>query len=164
MQWQKLLLLWICLLHQSIGPAFDARYILLQEETWSTFKPLQNSSLISKQLECHQDHENAIPNLQLTMGPTFFNSLLLTEPSPAAGWMQIMSSFQEAWVKIKQDMKNLKIINSREDLKAYSDQFKGIGKFPGTYCIYPREDAIPIVHISRKCPIVIRPLIDKKLE
>ena len=49
--------------------------------------------------------------------------------------------------KVKQDMKNLKSINSKDDLiKAYLDRFKGIGKFPGTYHIYLKEDAIPVVH------------------
>ena len=60
--------------------------------------------------------------------------------------------------KVKQDMKNLKPINSKDDLiKAYPDRFKGIGKFPGTY-------PIPVVHTLRKCPIAIRPLVDKKLD
>ena len=67
--------------------------------------------------------------------------------------------------KVKQDMKNLKPINSKDDLiKAYPDQFEGIGKFPGTYHIYLKEDAIPIVHTPQKCPISIRPLVDKKLD
>ena len=36
--------------------------------------------------------------------------------------------------KVKQDMKNLRAINSSDNLiKAYPNQFKGIGKFPGTY-------------------------------
>ena len=43
--------------------------------------------------------------------------------------------------KVKQDMKNLKLI-----IKAYPDRFEGIGKFPGTYHIYFREDAIPVVY------------------
>ena len=35
--------------------------------------------------------------------------------------------------KIRRDMKNLNLINSKDDLiKAYPDQFKGIGKFLGT--------------------------------
>ena len=67
--------------------------------------------------------------------------------------------------KVKQDMKNLKPINSKDDLiKAYPDQFEGIGKFPGTYHIYLKEDAIPVVRTPRKCPIAIRPLVDKKLD
>ena len=46
--------------------------------------------------------------------------------------------------KGKQDMKNLKQINSKDDLiKAYLDQFEGIRKFPGptTYiwCEYTQE-------------------------
>ena len=49
--------------------------------------------------------------------------------------------------KVKQDMKNLKRINSKDDLlKAYPDRLEGIGKFPGTYHIYLKEDAIPVVH------------------
>ena len=67
--------------------------------------------------------------------------------------------------KVKQDMKNLKLINSKDDLiKAYPDRFKGIGKFPGTYHIYLKEDAIPVVHTPQKCPIAIQPLVDKKLD
>ena len=58
--------------------------------------------------------------------------------------------------KVKQDMKNLKSVNSKDDLiKAYPDRFKGIGKFPGTYHIFFKEDAIPVVHTPRKCPIAI---------
>ena len=41
---------------------------------------------------------------------------------------------------------------------------KGIGKFPGTYHIYLREDAIPIMHTPQKCPIAIQPLVDKQLD
>ena len=67
--------------------------------------------------------------------------------------------------KVNQDMKNLKLINSKDDLiKAYPDRFEGIGKFPGTYHIYLKEDAIPVVHTPRKCPIAISPLVDKKLD
>ena len=52
--------------------------------------------------------------------------------------------------KVKQDMKNLKLINSKDDLiKAYLVQFEGIGKFTGTYQIYLREDAIPVVHTPK---------------
>ena len=62
-------------------------------------------------------------------------------------------------------MKNLKSIDSKDDLiKAYPDRFEGIGKFPGTYHIYLTEDAIPVVHTPRKCPIAIRTLVDKKLD
>ena len=60
--------------------------------------------------------------------------------------------------KVKQDMKNLKENNSKDDLiKAYPDQFEGIGKFLGTYHIYLKEDAIPVVHTPRKCSIAIWP-------
>ena len=67
--------------------------------------------------------------------------------------------------KEQQDMKKLGPINSREDLiKAYPDHFEGIGKFPGTYHIHLKENAIPVVHPPKKCPIAIRPLVDKKLD
>ena len=62
-------------------------------------------------------------------------------------------------------MKNLKAINTKDDLiKVYPDRFEGIGKFPGTYHIFLREDAKPVVHTTRKCPIAIQPLVDKKLD
>ena len=61
-------------------------------------------------------------------------------------------------------MKNLKLINSKGDLiKAYPDQFKGIGKFSGTYHIYLRKDAISVVHTPQKYPIAIQ-LVNKKLD
>ena len=66
---------------------------------------------------------------------------------------------------VKQDLKNLKAINSKDDLiKAYPDWFEGIGKFPGTYYIFLREDAKPVVHTPRKCSIAIQPPVDKKLD
>ena len=66
---------------------------------------------------------------------------------------------------VKQDLKNLKAINSKDNLiKVYPDRFKGIGKFPGSYHISLREDTKPVVHTPRKCPIAIRPLVDKKLD
>ena len=56
-------------------------------------------------------------------------------------------------------------IKSREDLiKAYPDRFEGIGRFPGTYHIALQDDAIPVVHSPRKCPIAMRPLVDEKLQ
>ena len=67
--------------------------------------------------------------------------------------------------KVKQNVKNIKPINSKDDLiKVYTDQFEGIGKFPGNYHIYLKEDAIPVVCTPQKCPIAIRPLLDKKLD
>ena len=55
--------------------------------------------------------------------------------------------------KGQQDMKKLGPINSREDLiKVYPDHFEGIGKFPGTYHMHLKEDAIPVVHPPRKMP------------
>ena len=57
------------------------------------------------------------------------------------------------------------LIKSREDLiKAYPDRFEGIGRFPGTYHIALQDDAIPVVHSPRKCPIAMRPLVDEKLQ
>ena len=56
---------------------------------------------------------------------------------------------------VKQDMKNLKVTNSKELIKAYSDQFEGIRKSTGTYHISLREDAKLVVHIPRKCLIAI---------
>ena len=67
--------------------------------------------------------------------------------------------------KVKQDMKNLKLINSKDDLiKTYPDQFKGIGKFPGTYHIYISKRMPYLLCTTRKCTINIQPLVDKKLD
>ena len=67
--------------------------------------------------------------------------------------------------KVKQDMKNLKPINSKDDpMKTYPDQIEGIWKFPSIYHIYLKEDAIPFVHTPWKCSIATRPLIDKMLD
>ena len=56
-------------------------------------------------------------------------------------------------------------INSCDNLiKAYPDCFGGISKFPRTYHIHLKEDAIPIVYVPKKCPIAMRPLVDKKLD
>ena len=38
---------------------------------------------------------------------------------------------------------------------AIADRFEGIGKFPGTYHIYLRADAIPVLHTPQKCPKAI---------
>ena len=55
-------------------------------------------------------------------------------------------------------------LNSSEDLiKAYADQFEGIGWFPGTYHISLHDDAKPVVHVPRKCPIAMQPLVHEKL-
>ena len=49
-------------------------------------------------------------------------------------------------------------LNTSEDLiKAYPDQFEGIGQFPGTYHITLQDDAKPVVHAPRKCPIWCNP-------
>ena len=55
-------------------------------------------------------------------------------------------------------------LNSSEDLiKAYPDWYEGIGWFPGTSHITLRDDAKPVVHAPRKCPIVMWPLVHEKL-
>ena len=69
---------------------------------------------------------------------------------------------------VKQDLKKLQHttpLTSREDLiEAYPDRFEGIGRFPGTYHISLRDDAKPVVHAPRKCPIAMRPLVREKLD
>ena len=66
--------------------------------------------------------------------------------------------------QIQKDLTNLQL-NTKEDLiKAYPDRLEGIGRFPGTYHITLRNDAKPIVHAPRKCPIAMRPLVREKLD
>ena len=56
-------------------------------------------------------------------------------------------------------------LNSSEDLiKAYPNWFVWIGHFPGTYHISPCDDAKPVVHVSRKCPITMWSLVCEKLD
>ena len=63
------------------------------------------------------------------------------------------------------DVEMLKDLSSRQDLiDAYPDRFEGIGRFPGTYHITLCEDARPVVHARRKCPIALQPLIQTKLD
>ena len=63
-------------------------------------------------------------------------------------------------MRVKQDLNNLKLLNTTEDLiQAYPDRFKGIGCFPGTYHITLSSDAKPVVHAPRKCPIAMQPLV-----
>ena len=67
--------------------------------------------------------------------------------------------------KAKDGPEKLKPLSSREDLiNAYPDRFEGIGRFPGTYHITLRDDARPVVHAPRKCPIAIRPQVRAKLD
>ena len=55
--------------------------------------------------------------------------------------------------------------NSSKDLiKAYPDQFEGIGWFSGTYHITLWDDAKPVVHAPRKCLIAMWPLMHEKLD
>ena len=56
-------------------------------------------------------------------------------------------------------------LNSGKDLiKAYPNQFEGIGQLSGTYHITLCDDAKPMVHVPRKCPITMLPLVFKKLD
>ena len=56
-------------------------------------------------------------------------------------------------------------LNSSEDLiKAYPHWFEGIGQFPGFYHITFCDDAKPVVHAPRKCPITMWPLVHEKLD
>ena len=50
-------------------------------------------------------------------------------------------------------MKNLKTINSKDDLiKVSRIDSKELESFPGTYNIYVREDALPVVHTPQEIP------------
>ena len=67
--------------------------------------------------------------------------------------------------QVQKDLTNLQQLNTKEDLiKAYPDRFEGIGRFPGTYHITLRNDAKPVIHAPRKCPIAMRPLVCEKLD
>ena len=67
--------------------------------------------------------------------------------------------------RMHDDLEMLQTLSSREDLiSAYPDRFEGIGCFPGTYHITLREDAQPVVHAPRKCPIAMQPLVREKLD
>ena len=56
-------------------------------------------------------------------------------------------------------------LNSSKDLiKAYPDQFEGIGQLPGTYHIILCGDVKPVVHVARKCPNTVSPLVHEKLD
>ena len=67
--------------------------------------------------------------------------------------------------QVQKDLTNLQQPNTKEDLiKAYPDRFEGIGRFPGTYHITLWNDAKPVIHAPRKCPITMRPLVHEKLD
>ena len=67
--------------------------------------------------------------------------------------------------QVQKDLTNLQQLNTKEDLiKAYPDRFEGIGCFPGTYHITLRNDAKPVIHAPRKCPIAMWPLVHEKLD
>ena len=56
-------------------------------------------------------------------------------------------------------------LNSSKDLsKVYPNWFEDIGQFPGTYHITLHDDAKPVVHAPRKCPITNGPLVHEKLD
>ena len=56
-------------------------------------------------------------------------------------------------------------IKSTEDLiKEFPDRFEGIGRFPGEYKIHLRDDAEPVIHAPRKCPIAMKPKVKEELE
>ena len=46
----------------------------------------------------------------------------------------------------------------------YPDRFSGLGNFKEPYKIEIRNDAQPVIHPPRKCPIQLRPEIEKQLE
>ena len=57
-----------------------------------------------------------------------------------------------------------KPIKSTDDLiKEFSDQFTGIGRFPGEYTIWLHPDVHPIIHDPRKCPITLCPKVKEHL-
>ena len=57
------------------------------------------------------------------------------------------------------------LLNSSKDLiKAYPDWFGGIGWFPGTCHITLHDDAKPVVHATRNCPVAMWPLVHEKLD
>ena len=57
-----------------------------------------------------------------------------------------------------------KPIKSTDDLiKEFPDQFTGIGRFPDEYTIQLHPDAHPIIHVLRKCPITLCPMVKEHL-
>ena len=67
--------------------------------------------------------------------------------------------------QVQKDLSNLQPLNTKEDLiKAYPDRFEGIGHFPDTYHITLWNDARPVVHAPRKCPIAMQPLVPEKVD
>ena len=56
-------------------------------------------------------------------------------------------------------------IKSTEDLiKKFTDRFQGIGQFPGEYTIRLHDNAQPVIHAPRKCPISIHPNVKAELD
>ena len=56
-------------------------------------------------------------------------------------------------------------INTTEDLKrAYPGQFDRIGNFPGQYHIVLSENAQPVIHAPRRCPVHLREELKEELE
>ncbi len=62
-------------------------------------------------------------------------------------------------------IQDMQPINSTEDLiKAYPDQFDGIGHFKGKYHIVLDPEAAPVIHAPRKCPIHMKDEVKAELE
>ena len=56
-------------------------------------------------------------------------------------------------------------IRSADDcIKEFPDRFQGICHFPSSYIIRLHDDACPIIHVPRKCPISICPKDKAELE
>ena len=58
--------------------------------------------------------------------------------------------------KIRHDLTS-SLNSSKGFIMAYHNQFEGIGQFPGNYHITLCNDAKPVVHAPRKCPIPMWP-------
>ena len=59
---------------------------------------------------------------------------------------------------------NSPIKDTKDLTTKYPDRFKGLGKFPGKVRIELKDDAQPVVHAPRRCPIHLKGEIQKALE
>ena len=74
-------------------------------------------------------------------------------PTPTAAMVKPTTTYTTA-----------KSIKSTDDLiKEFSDQFTGIGRFPGKYTIQLHSDVQPITHAPRKYPISLHPKVKEHL-
>ena len=56
-------------------------------------------------------------------------------------------------------------IKSTEDfIRKFPDRFQGIGQFPGEYTIRLHDNAQPVIHAPRKCPISIHPKVKAEVD